>query len=124
MRIFERDSKTNFVDANNVFVGFDSYQSCCEDFGYMLTKQIPAMIEDRKIELSEQELEPYCFDKSFVMDLPASVYWPSEDGGAKCFKLTNGQDEIYLTIYNYHNGYYSHGFVFVDNETMIQDGSL
>ena len=28
MKIFERDGKINFVDDNNVFVGFDYSRSC------------------------------------------------------------------------------------------------
>lgn len=34
MRIFDRDSKLNFVDDHNAVLGFDSYQSCCETWGY------------------------------------------------------------------------------------------
>ena len=34
MKIFEDNIKVNFVDENNVFVGYDMRQSCCEQAGY------------------------------------------------------------------------------------------
>lgn len=30
MKFFERDSKFNWVDENNVLLGYDSGQNCCE----------------------------------------------------------------------------------------------
>ena len=32
--------------------------------------------------------------------------------------------EIYLILFNHHEGYYSHGFEMKDNETLIFDGYL
>jgi len=40
MRIFEKDGKINFVDENNVIVGFDYSACCCEQFGYIIADQM------------------------------------------------------------------------------------
>ena len=32
MKKFETGSKINFVDENNVFVGYDLSQNCCSDY--------------------------------------------------------------------------------------------
>lgn len=122
MKIFDKDSKTNFVDDKNVFVGFDSYSSCCENFGYVLTKKIPTDMNNLRSDIEESDLEGYNFDKKFIQDLPNPKY--HDEGGAKCFRLKNGRKEAFLTIYNYHNGYYSHGFEFKDKDNILQEGYL
>lgn len=50
MRVFESGKgcfscKLNIVDDKNVFVGFDFGQSCCESFGYKITKNEPTRFE-------------------------------------------------------------------------------
>ena len=41
------------------------------------------------------------------------------------FCLTKNTEEIFLTIWNHHNGYYSHGFDFTDSEgKIIKEGTL
>jgi len=122
MRIFNVDGKTNFVDDNNVFVGFDKEGLCCEKFGYALTEYIPEDMDALGSSIKESYLEGYNFDKNFIIDLPYPEYY--ENGGAKCFRLEKDGEEAYLTIYNYHNGYYSHGFEFVNNEEIIEEGRL
>lgn len=122
MRIFNVNRKTNFVDDNNVFVGFDKEGLCCENFGYALTEYIPEDMDALGSSLHESDLEGYNFDKNFIKDLPYPEHY--ENGGAKCFRLEKDGEEAYLTIYNYHNGYYSHGFEFVNDDKIIQEGRL
>ena len=122
MRIFNVDGKTNFVDDNNVFVGFDKEGFCCERFGYTFTMFIPEDMNSLYSDVKESILEGYNFDRNFIKDLPHPEHY--ENGGAKCFRLENNGEEVYLTIYNYHNGYYSHGFEFVDDEEIIEEGRL
>jgi hypothetical protein len=122
MKIFNVDGKTNFVDDNNVFVGYDMEENCCEKFGYVLTEYIPEDMDAIYSDIKESYLEGYKFDKNFIKDLPYSEYY--EEGGAKCFRLEKDGEEAYLIIYNYHNGYYSHGFEFVNNGEIIEEGRL
>ena len=128
MKIFDKDSKTNFVDDNNCFVGFDNYQCCCEEFGYLLTKSYktcePIGLEDAALEVF---LEGYNFDK--LWNKPegeeiAEVVTCNDEGGEVAFRLTKGEEEIFLVLYNHHNGYYSHGFFFKDGDTTVEQGHL
>jgi hypothetical protein len=122
MKIFNIDGKTNFVDDNNVFVGYDMEENCCEKFGYALTMFIPEDMNALYSDVKESILEGYNFDKNFIKDLPHPEHY--ENGGAKCFRLEKDGEEVYLTIYNYHNGYYSHGFEFVNDGKIIEEGRL
>ena len=37
MKVFDRDGKVNFVDENNVILGYDMNQNCCEDADWFIT---------------------------------------------------------------------------------------
>ena len=106
MKIFERDEKANFVDDNNVLVGFDNWQLCCESFGYFLSRKVPTKIDEGAEDINT---DGFNFDTSFFREVP-----PAEEcldaGGMAVFRLTKGAEEIFLTLHNTHNGYYSHGF--------------
>ncbi len=120
MKIFERDGKINFVDDNNVFVGFDYSQDCCENFGYLLTKVEPTSIASES--LDEEDWPGYQFVTTFFNDAPLDGL---EDGGAAMFKLAKtGEPDLFLTLYNSHNGYYGHGFTMTVGEATVQDGFL
>lgn len=103
------NSKTNFVDENNVFVGFDTSQSCCEDAGYFFTKTKPVpdveIIDADKID--GDDFPGYNFDTSFN---EGELYPDHDGGGSVTFRLIDGESEMFLTLYNHHNGYYEHGW--------------
>ena len=50
MKIFERDGKINFIDKNNVLVGFDYSRSCCEDFGWFVAET------EKEVDVEEQKI--------------------------------------------------------------------
>ena len=111
MKIFEQDDKINFVDENNIFVGFDLYKSCCEDFGWEISDPSGVII------VPDTDFTGYVFDKFYFEEkTPESEY---DVGGAVTFRLTKNEEEIFLTLWNYHNGYYAHGFDFTDSEGKI-----
>lgn len=117
------ENKTNFVDKNNVVLGWDMSQNCCESFGVIFSREIPtSRKEDDPPYPSERELEPYVFDPSFCVN-NSIVEEYADQGGSRTFKLTDGDAVLYLTIYNHHNGYYSHGFTLdVGGKRIIDDG--
>lgn len=114
MRIFDKDYKYNFIDENDVLVGYDNSQSCCEDFGYHFTESVPS-----DIEVAIPDLENYKFDTEFFQEV-------SDEGSRyeAYFKITDGTNVRFLCIYNSHNGYYSHGFSFSNKEKVIREGAL
>ena len=110
MKIFEKDYKINFVDENNVFVGFDYSQCCCEDFGWgILTEALTAFGYDNISFVNnagEKDVEKYIFDSTYFKEF----YPNGDEASAAMFRMVNGQDEMFLVLYNCHNGYYGHGF--------------
>lgn len=117
MREFEtKDGKINFVDEDDILVGFDNTGSCCENFGWFYSNEVPSDVvkiwgaNGKPDKNTPKELENYFFDKNFYQKIEFPQFF---DGGAAIvFKLSQKTDleEIYLCIYNIHNGYYSHGF--------------
>jgi len=117
MKIFEENGKINFVDKNNVFVGFDYCCYCCEDFGYHIDNK--EIIKEDITRVEEK------YDDSILNDYIFDTNYYEDTGEVAIFKLTsNNKQDLYLHLYNYHNGYYSHGFKFKDNCTTIQSGYL
>jgi len=134
MKIFDNDGKVNFVDENNVLVGFDSYQDCCESFGWFLDS---TPHEDGEIVgdlVDEKALDGYVFDTEYFVECTSG----GDEGNMAIFRLVSryadnttvwGKSQaaanppVYLHLYNHHNGYYSHGFVF-SKPLVIRSGSL
>ncbi len=135
MRIFDSDrggwgEKVNFADHNNVMVGYDMGQSCCEHADWFISETEDNNIEDKK--QPNEGLEEYVFDKSYFVEVePAQEgsdtykYSVLDSGGMVRFKMVApGKPDLFLHIYNSHNGYYGHGFEFMDGAQEIRVGSL
>lgn len=123
MKIFDRDGAVNFVDSNNVLVGFSTFQNCCENASWLLTRTMPHLIETAA-EIDPAELDGYVFDVAFDGGDPLTQE-SLDGGGAVAFRLVNGDREAFLTLYNSQNGYYSHGFQMKDaTGKKVRDGSV
>lgn len=123
MKVFEKGNKVNFVDDNNVVVGYDTYQDCCEDAGWYIAEKIIPYDWDKTSTIPEYgDVEPYCFDNGFFERVESGLL---DMGKMVAFKLTaEGIPDIYLHLYNCHNGYYSHGFTVENNGKKIMDDYL
>lgn len=118
MKTFEKGYKINFVDDNNVLVGFDNHQPCCENFGHFLSSKVPTGIPDK---LEEIDADGFNFDTAFFQAVHSDDL---DQGGMVVFRLTKGEEEIFLSLYNSQNGYYSHGFDMTVEGKEIHEGSL
>ena len=124
MKIFDRDGKYNFVDNNNVFVGFCSSQCCCESFGWFVADKACSSLNDEP--KNEVSIRGYDFDIEFFQTADSSTdntdgYSPFDEGGMAIFRLTNRKGkERFLHLYNCHNGYYAHGFTVKHNGEVIR----
>lgn len=114
MKVFNRTDgfidKVNFVDENNVVVGYDMSQNCCEDADWYITDKQPTSVERDGVHHQEYDLEPYRF---YTSDYDAISDDSLDQGGAVYFKLVPVLPDLpilYLVLYNAHNGYYCHGF--------------
>lgn len=136
----EFPGKYNFVDDRNVVLGYSAGQNCCETFGYYFTtdrkieenakKYLDTLKEQHNEEFlatpSEEALKVLRFDKKWFKEFSVDGY---ECGNCFAVRLkAKGVKTHYLVLYNYHNGYYSHGFDFTKKkggkEIVIASGSL
>lgn len=123
MKVFERDSKVNFVDEFNVVVGYDMDQDCCEHAGWFVDQKIIPYSDGVDEGLHGYDLEPY----RFAADDPSvEVESDDLDGGRElAFRLVaEGKPDLWLHIFNAHNGYYAHGFTFKRDDQVLEDDSL
>lgn len=123
-------SSINFIESENTFVGFSDDQQCCEDFGWRINKEgdpVHIQFAGKPNNLGDSDPGLQCsypgyrFDKNFRQE----VERPNGEGGEMKFRLIkDGAPNLILTIYNYHNGYYSHGFTFTVDGKVVADSSI
>ena len=129
MRVFETKDerygckKVNIVDENNVFVGYSFDAQCCEMFGYVFTDKDPSKgIDYTNKKNIDFKHEDFKFDTKYFKEFEG--YYNSE-ANSVAFKLVNKDgNEIYLVLYNYHNGYYYHGFEMKIGDEIVKKGDL
>ena len=136
MKIFSNtpiEGKTNFVDKNNVFVGWDDRQICCELHGWHISEEeyfspIAPYTTLKQGCLTSKNIEDYSFNVGFfrkILTKNAGVQKAIQT--IITFELQNDQnpdDKIYLHLYNLHNGYYCHGFIFKKNAEHKQEEKI
>jgi hypothetical protein len=106
MKIFTKDYKINFVDDNNVFVGYDIEQSCCEMADWFIFDR---ELDDIEVEAKKYDIKQYMFDTNYFKCIDNPSF--TEYGRMVRFKLiSNSKPNLFLHLYNVHNGYYGHGF--------------
>lgn len=120
MQMFERSGKINFVDENNVFLGYDTNTQCCELADWFIA-DTPQRCRPKKTRKGIPNLKGFVFDTAFFMQVAACDF---EDGGMAIFRIVNGKAEKFLHIFNAHNGYYGHGFVFTVGGNTAREGML
>jgi len=114
MRIFEKDGKHNFVDENNVYVGYDSGQDCCEhadwfisDEAFLSTPEFLKNYGPVSELLKPSILNGWVFDIDFFNEM--NIENP-ESCSMAIFRLVKEKEQKFLHLFNCHNGYYGHGF--------------
>jgi len=119
--------KINFVDENNVLVGYDMCQDCCEDADWFISEQMHKETDGvylhkhgRGTKLTAEDLKPYVFEPNFFVGIEDSEL---DSGGMVAFRLVaKGKPDLFLHLFNAHNGYYGHGFeVKISGETIHKD---
>ena len=109
MRVFIDNYKINFVDENNIFVGYDLEQQCCEHAGWYITDSETPLDDphtDKNLEYDGWNFCPNYFEKKRV----------SDDHYVVVFRLVKKDKIKYLHIFNIHNGWYCHGFEFINGD--------
>jgi hypothetical protein len=92
---------------------------CCEEFGHFFSTE-PGNNKS-EIELTPEEMESAIFDTSYHEEMRGEA---SEDGGVAVFKVLIPGRTVYLNFFNYHNGYYGHGFEMKIGDLGVHEGCL
>lgn len=95
----------NWVDDDNRLVGFDYEVECCENFGYFFSKAETteeAIVEDENQKSNE-------FPKTGMENARFAKKNPEIFDSHAFFEIENSEWK-FLVLYNFHNGYYAHGF--------------
>ena len=123
VKYFEANSRINWVDSNNVFVGFYNEQDCCEVWGGDFYDSLDDNANVVDVDLTVDN--NWVFDTSFyVTDVYYNFIDRSSEAQCAAFRLVDGDKAIYLVIWNDHNGYYAHGFEFCNGDIVIVKGSI
>lgn len=124
----------NFIDENDVFVGY-----YMESFCWAIRLEDGTWLqEDDLTEADKERLKSYVFDPEFFEEIENCERSGTEEGepsGAQArFRLIGGykgtmgfpgsKREILLVLANYHNGYYSHGFEMKNRGKVVRRGAL
>ena len=126
MKIFDQTEafpgKVNFVDENNVCLGYDLQQDCYEQADWFISdKEVEINYDDDDVDKFRFDVEDYVFDPTYFKQVNCSGL---DEGGMVRFRLVNGNNELFIHIYNSHNGYYGHGFEFKIGDEIKHDGTL
>lgn len=118
IRVFVKDEKVNFVDDKNRLVGFNNEDDCCAHGGWFITPdRVFAGFEERDMK-APQTFPEYVFDTEFF----AEAKYPDNGIALAVFRMVaDEKPDLYLHLYNCHNGYYARGF---DAEFMGKEGYL
>ena len=123
----------NFIDDNDVFVGYDLAQGCCESAGWFI-EGFGGVFTD-----AEMGLSGYSFERDFFQEwYPLGdrhgddVQHGLEAGGVAVFRIVADDtvgtpplgEAAYLVLYNSHNGYYGHGFEVKHGGEVVRTGDL
>jgi hypothetical protein len=122
MKMFVWETKVNFVDENNVFLGYSLEQDCCEYADWFISDKLTDKFEggrrdqiDHSIPLPD--LTDFRFDTGFFHDAGCChiVFRIVNDAGA----------EKFIHLFNVHEGYYGHGFEFgIVDGSIIRTGTI
>lgn len=119
--------KVNFVDENNVFVGYDMRAECCEYASWFIADSIcermPSEMENGD-GLESFNFDPDFFEEKWYLEYNDGDYNVLDKGYMIIFRMTDGSREKYLHIFNCQNGYYSHGFTMKVGGKTVRDGDL
>jgi len=139
MKIFDQvvpfATKVNFVDENNVVLGYDMATLCCEYAGWfiadVITNRTPnphdhRVFLDRDSRPEVIDMPGWCFDTDFFQKIEGECDDPgmARNTEVAVFRITNGPAEKFMHLFNCHNGYYKHGFNFEAGGTKTKEGSL
>ncbi len=126
-KIFESIDRINFVDKNNVLVGYEYESQCCEIFGYFISEDYEDEVFD--IEncidntITDKSIINAMKDRGFVFE-DNNIYQNKGKFHKVTYKVFNLTNKKQLVIYNIHGGWYLHGFNLYENKIKLDSGKI
>jgi hypothetical protein len=122
LRIILMRDHMNAVDDMDNLVGFSTADDCCAHGGWFVSDKIETNADAWDgLEMDGDRAYPeYHLDASFFEALKED----DDSGGAVVFRLASyGPDkDLYLHLFNCHNGYYGKGFSYQFKGKLIEGG--
>jgi hypothetical protein len=121
MKAFEQHDRVNFVDENNVFVGYELETICCECASWYISDS--PKYDGDAYRQAKYDLEDYCFANS---EHPTYIGDENEEdlNGVAFRLIADGKPDLYLILSNLQNGYYDHNFTVKVDEKIVLESSL
>ena len=92
------------TDVGIIYIGIDSYQQCCEDWGVNISTELNSLISKTLVNIEET-------DYNSNIEIYANSF-DSEENMRVYLKLEFENDlPTYVLLYNIHNGYYRHNIL-------------
>jgi len=122
MKIFEKNNKVNFIDENNLLLGYNLEQDCCEDAGWFVADCLVSKtkFEGDSLSALADDWSGWLFDPDFFKEVEDEDC----DNYVVAFRISKDGEEKFIHLYNVHNGYYSHNFHFSENAITIKDSYI
>lgn len=136
LKIFDRvkdfEDRCNFVDDNNVVVGYETSQKCCEYCNHYFTENFPPNVDDDVLKgddlrrtLSDEICKDLSFDPNFFMEDNGGIAHNAFYVVFRLVQRSPGSPKFwYLVLYNLHNGYYGHGFDMTIGDKKHREGGI
>lgn len=106
----EYDGFLIITDKQNIFIGIENGQSCCESFGYLTSQD--NFNEFIGSNLNEIKLVDTALNIKKVEDTINGL----DEGEAIFVNLETDKGTLQFTVYNSHNGYYGHEAVVISKQ--------
>lgn len=102
------------TDGTDIKMGISNYQSCCENWGYLMS-------EDNL----DDFIGAYIYSIEGVGQALEHVQVPSiYEGGIMFINISTSKGLLQFVAYNGHNGYYSHDAVVIQNGVTLEQERL
>lgn len=103
------------TDQQTIQIGISDYQSCCEDFGCIITN-------DETNEFIGAELLGISITDTALNNKKIEELEYLDCGGAMFVNLETSEGLLQFVAYNSHNGYYGHEAVLVSKQLNCEEG--
>lgn len=113
----------NWIDTENKMVGWDDNTECCEVFGFVFSDKL--LGENENYTINNKLAMHKNLNITPEKDLVNAVFSKQQPLMEKgIFKIEGSPKIKYLILFNFQNGWYSHGFDYTCDGKKIYEGSL